>query len=94
MGEVRVDGVTINISEHGMYLFAATNLSLETEIEITFRSPDKRKLIRTVGVVRRKAVYLYGIEFTNDGKSKSSVRDQSTEARRSDASLFCTQCPY
>jgi hypothetical protein len=65
-GNLRVDGVTINVSEHGMYLFTATNLSLGTEIEIAFRSSDNKNLIHASGIVRRKAVYLYGIEFLNN----------------------------
>ncbi len=63
IGSTRVDGVTINLSEHGMYVFAATNLSVGTEVEVTFHPPDRNDSDRICGVVRRRAVYLYGIEF-------------------------------
>jgi hypothetical protein len=65
IGGLRVDGITINVSEHGMYLFAATNLSAGTEIELLYRSPGRKKSVCACGIVRRKAVYLYGIEFLN-----------------------------
>lgn len=67
MGGLRVDGMTINVSEHGVYLFAATNLSVGTEIEIVYRPPGRKKSICACGIVRRRAVFLYGVEFlTND----------------------------
>jgi hypothetical protein len=67
MGGLRVDGMTINVSEHGVYLFAATNLSVGIEIEIVYRLPGRKKSICACGIVRRRAVFLYGVEFlTND----------------------------
>ena len=65
-GELRVDGVTINVSEHGMYLFAAANLAVGTQIEITYRPPRENNTICACGIVRRRAVFLYGIEFLTD----------------------------
>jgi hypothetical protein len=64
-GGSHIDGVTINVSEHGIYAFAATKLSVGDEIEITFCPPGRKKIVCARGVVRRKAVYLYGIEFLN-----------------------------
>ncbi len=54
--------MTINVSEHGMYLFAATNLSLGTTIEVALRHSGRTNFWGS-GIVRRKALYLYGIEF-------------------------------
>jgi hypothetical protein len=65
MGRLRFDGVTINVSQHGIYLFAAANLPLGTEVEIVFRQPDSKRMVRVSGFVRRSAVYLYGIELLN-----------------------------
>jgi hypothetical protein len=65
-GELRVDGVTINVSEHGMYLFAAANFSVGTPIEIAYCAPSANKTVCACGIVRRRAVFLYGIEFLND----------------------------
>jgi len=59
----QIDGTTLNVSEHGMYAFAAMNLPVGAVIEIAFRPSGKKELVRTSGIVRRKAVYLYGIEF-------------------------------
>ena len=61
-----IDGLSINISEGGMYLFAAANLSLGTQIEIEFRPRDSEELVRACGTIRRRALYLYGIEFLSD----------------------------
>lgn len=69
-GSLEFDGVTINVSEHGMYVFAATNLSAGIEIEVVFRLPGRKEPVRICGVVRRKALYLYGIEFSIDGTAE------------------------
>jgi hypothetical protein len=65
-GGLHVDGVTINLSEHGMYLFAAANLSVGTQIEIAYRPQGKKRTVFARGIVRRRAVFLYGVEFLND----------------------------
>jgi PilZ domain len=62
-GGSRVDGVTINVSEHGMYVFAAASLAVGTEIEIAYCPPSGKKTVYVCGIVRRRAVFLYGIEF-------------------------------
>jgi hypothetical protein len=49
-----------------MYLFAAANLSVGTRIEIVYRPPGRKKTVCTCGIVRRRAVFLYGVEFLND----------------------------
>jgi hypothetical protein len=64
-GGSHIDGVTINVSEHGIYAFAATKLSVGDEVEVTFCPPGRKKMVSARGIVRRKAVYLYGIEFLN-----------------------------
>jgi hypothetical protein len=54
---------SINISEGGIYLFAAANLSLGMQIE--FRPPGSKR-IRTYGSVSRRALYPYAIKFLVD----------------------------
>jgi PilZ domain-containing protein len=71
----RIDGHSINISEGGMYLFAAAHLSPGTLIEIEFRRPNSKEVIRTCGAVRRRALYLYGIEFVSDD---AATRDRTS----------------
>jgi hypothetical protein len=62
----RIDGHSINISAGGMYLFAAAHLPPGTLIEIEFRPPHGKEVVRACGTVRRRALYLYGIEFLGD----------------------------
>jgi len=69
-----VEGVSINISEGGIYLFAAANLSPGTQIGLEFRRPDSKQLVRACGTVRRRALYLYGIEFLNDDGASTHDR--------------------
>ena len=59
----RFDGVTINMSEGGVYFFAAADISVGDHIEVEFRPSDEKKPVRACGVVCRRALYLYGVEF-------------------------------
>ena len=63
LGALHVDGMTINVSEHGMFLFAAINLSTGTEIELAYCPPWENSTVHARAIVQRKAVYLYGLEF-------------------------------
>lgn len=63
MGKSRIEGTALNLSEHGMYIFTASNIPSGNEIEVVFCPPDEKEPIRMSAVVRRKVVYLYGIEF-------------------------------
>jgi PilZ domain-containing protein len=71
----RIDGHSINISAGGMYLFAAAHLSPGTLIEIEFRPPNGKEVVRSTGTVRRRALYLYGIEFLGD---HAATRDRTS----------------
>jgi hypothetical protein len=73
-GGSRIDGLSINISEGGIYLFAAANLAVGTQIEVEFRPPDSKQLVRATGAVRRRALYLYAIEFLNDNAASTHDR--------------------
>ncbi len=63
MGKSLIEGTTLNLSEHGMYLFTAANLPSGAEIEVVFRPPAEKESLRASAIIRRKVVYLYGIEF-------------------------------
>ncbi len=63
MGKSRMEGTALNLSEHGMYMFTASNIPSGSEIEVVFCPPEEKETIRISAVVRRKVVYLYGIEF-------------------------------
>ena len=61
-----VDALGINLSEVGMCLFAIANLPLESQIQIEFLPPRCLERVRVCGIVRHRAVYLYGVEFLVD----------------------------
>ena len=63
LGNSRIEGTTLNLSEHGMYMFTAADLPLGSEIQLVFRPPDEANLVVASAIVRRKIIYLYGIEF-------------------------------
>jgi hypothetical protein len=69
-GYSRIDGVTINLSEHGMFVFAAANLPIGATVELAYRPPDRPEAVSACAIVRRKAVYLYGIEVLNSDVSQ------------------------
>jgi PilZ domain-containing protein len=74
MGKSRIEGTTLNLSEHGMYMFTASDIALGSEIEIVFRPPGEKETVQLSAVVRRKVVYLYGIEFLSNGSQPSEDR--------------------
>ncbi len=63
MGKSHIEGTSLNLSEHGMYMFTAANIPSGSEIEIEFCPPDEKESVQVSAIVRRKVVYLYGIEF-------------------------------
>ncbi len=62
----QIDAYSINISKGGMYLFAAADIPAGDQIKIEFCPPHSKEPIRTCGTVRRRALYLYAIEFLVD----------------------------
>ncbi|MGE5113046.1 MAG: PilZ domain-containing protein [Acidobacteriaceae bacterium] len=75
MGKSLIEGTTLNLSEHGMYLFTAANIPFDAKIEVVFRPPSEKETVRASAMVRRKVVYLYGIEFLN--KRAQRAEEQS-----------------
>jgi len=73
----RIEGLSINISDGGMCLFAAAHLPIETQVEIEFCPPKSTHVVRTRGTVRRRALYLYAIEFLSD----DAAADDRTSAQ-------------
>jgi len=69
-----LDALGINLSELGMCLFAIANLALGSQIQVEFRMPRSTELVRVSGIVRHRALYLYGIEFL-----AGSYRDAGTQ---------------
>jgi PilZ domain len=61
-----IDALGINISDVGMALFAVANLAMGSEVAIELQTPGSSGRTRLPGVVRHRALYLYGIEFPGD----------------------------
>jgi hypothetical protein len=67
----QVDALGINLSDVGMCLFAIANLPVGSQIQLEFLAPRSRELTRVSGIVRHRALYLYGIEFLADTDKRS-----------------------
>jgi len=59
-----VDGRCIKISDGGLCLFAVANFATGTQISVDFVDPSLSlgKPARVRGIIRNRAVYLYGVE--------------------------------
>lgn len=77
-----LDAIGINLSEHGMCLFAMANLALGSQIQIEFRTPRSTELVRVFGVVRYRALYLYGVEFLADSHQDAGTQEDLVNATR------------
>jgi hypothetical protein len=78
-GGSAVDGVTINVSNDGMYVFAAAKFLPGAEVEISYHPLDSKEAVRTYGIVRRRAVYLYAIEFVKEISPAARRRYAATD---------------
>jgi|SRR5579864_6253660 len=70
-GSAHMDAVGINLSDHGMRLFTIANLPLGSQIQVEFLPPRSQERVRVCGIVRHRALYLYGIEFQADSDQRS-----------------------
>ena len=59
-----IDGRSIRLSEGGIYLFALANLTPGEQIRIEYAASESDEPLSRSGVVRNRAIYLYGIEFS------------------------------
>jgi hypothetical protein len=66
-GPAHLDALGINLSDGGMCLFTIANLPVGTQLEVEFQAPHREDRVRVSGKVRHRALYLYGIEFDQDG---------------------------
>lgn len=70
----RIEALGINISDVGMCLFTVANLPINAQIEIEFLPPGRTDRVRIGGMIRYRALYLYGIEFADETDSHSDLR--------------------
>jgi PilZ domain len=62
----QLDGLGINLSDVGMCLFTMANLQVGSQIQVEFLPPRSTELVRVSGIVRHRALYLYGVDFLVD----------------------------
>ena len=61
-----LDAFGINLSDVGMCLFTMANLPIGSQIQVEFLPPRSTELVRVSGIVRHRALYLYGVDFLVD----------------------------
>ncbi len=49
-----------------MCLFTMANLPVGSQIQVEFLPPRSTELVRVSGIVRHRALYLYGVDFLVD----------------------------
>ena len=67
----QLDGLGINLSDVGMCLFTMANLQVGSQIQVEFLPPRSTELVRVSGIVRHRALYLYGVDFLVDSDQHS-----------------------
>lgn len=78
-----VDGRGVRLSEGGICLFAAANLSVGSQVKVEFKNPRTAEPVRVRGKVRNRTVYLYGVEFFPDeSEARRQLAGLSAEFRR------------
>jgi len=82
-----IDALGINISDVGMGLFAVANLEVDSQVIVELPGRDRSHRIKLSGLVRHRALYLYGIEFVEDSDkgTMTSAPGFETEYRREDS---------
>ena|SRR6266849_6157306 len=53
-------------SDVGMCLFTMANLPVGSQIQVEFLPPRSTEFVRLSGIVRHRALYLYGVDFLVD----------------------------
>ena len=61
-----LDAFGINLSDVGMCLFTMAILPIGSQIQVEFLPPRSTELVRVSGIVRHRALYLYGVDFLVD----------------------------
>jgi hypothetical protein len=64
--DATVNGRGVRLSEGGICLFAAANLPVGSDIDVEFNNPRTDEPVRVRGKLRKRSVYLYGVEFLSD----------------------------
>ena len=83
-----IDGRSIRLSEGGIYLFALANLAPGEEIRIEYPASESDEPLSRSGVVRNRAIYLYGIEFLAE-QQQSNLPIRQVKALSADRAAQC-----
>jgi hypothetical protein len=78
-----MEGFGLHVSEGGMYLFAVADFEPGTQLDIEYRKPKTGERTRSSGVVQRRMVYLYAVEFLRNSSQTVSGRFQTEAAIKS-----------
>ena len=63
---LQLDAFGINLSDVGMCLFTMANLPVGSQIQVEFLRPRTTEFVRISGIIRHRALYLYGVDFLLD----------------------------
>jgi hypothetical protein len=87
-----VEGRSIRMSEGGVSVFALVNLSLGARVSVQFTLPHANQPLSIAGVVRSRAVYLYGVEFLKEDEPDQQkiglLRNAFTSTEVSQSQVF------
>ena len=80
-----LSGFRYQYRDVGMSLFTIANLEVDSRIQIELLMPQSRSRVRVDGIIRHRALYLYGVEFIIDSGrvSKPILDDTITSTTRS-----------
>jgi hypothetical protein len=67
-----LEALGINISDVGMSLFTIANLEVDSRIQIELLMPQSTERVQIAGMIRHRALYLYGVEFLVDSDPVST----------------------
>jgi hypothetical protein len=73
-----LDGRGIRMSEGGIYFFSASNLELGSKIKVDFPGDGPGQSPARSGIVRYRALYLYGVEFLHSAESAKALSAYSS----------------
>jgi PilZ domain len=76
----RIEALGINISDVGMCLFTVADLPIDSEVQVELLPPGGTERVRLWGVIRHRALYLYGVEFRFDIDLDTADRASSQAA--------------
>lgn len=68
------EGFGFQVSEGGIYLFALADLEAGTHVVVEYKKPKSGERTRCSGLVRRRVVYLYVVEFLRNPSQAGSGR--------------------